>query len=255
MAIAVPSDTPDFLDEFQGLVDNLLALATITYAGSPPRVAETFATNKSYQSVGISFTTGANSGTYTFILTVKDALGNQLYQQAYSRGCPSGFVQQFLFPAPCVAGGQLVIVFQGPSGSTTSQAAVYGSLSPMGSTGQLYRPDARPYPTGGSGADGTNTAGGTLIVAPGAGRRIMLASLAMLIQSPAAGNAYSQVIAEVGGVNIKVGEVGCGNGSVATGVGAIPPWGILCDENTAVTYNQAGTPGTLDHSATYDIGP
>ena len=250
----MPGDTPDWLPDPSGGVDIVVKQANFAFSGGSPNFfSTTIDTGKSYQALLCSLVPRDHSGEYTILINVSDPSGNGYWSRTYKRSLVALTGAQVIFPAPCTAGGSVLFEVTGPVGATTFTLLVSGVVSDA--TGLLVplRADARPYPVGANPFHGTNTGGETLIAAPGAGKRILLAGGSLLVQSPAAGNAFLQWNATVGGAAYHPAQVAVGTASDTAVNVPIPPQGILLDDNTALTTTTGGGPSAVSSDGTYDI--
>lgn len=133
-----------------------------------------------------------------------------------------------------------------------SGVEIYGVSMPLPAAtgGKLLRGDYRDYPLGSLAASTFLLAAGTsnLIAAPGAGLRILLASISMNYNGPGGAGNSGNITGTVNGVATPLINTSISGNAP----NPIPPQGLLCDANTAVTLNQGGT-GVTVGQAIYDV--
>lgn len=249
----VAGDTPDWLPDSSASVDNIVKLQTFTLnTGGQAQFTETLTVGKSYKSLYLIFFAPLHTGVYTVTVSAKDAAANIYWAQTYSWSLLALGIRRFAVPVPCTAGGLLSVFVAGGTLNDTVQMALYGGTDQVVGSGPLYRPDGRLYAFGGNAFHGTNAAGETLISAPGAGSRILLASLDIMCQCPAAGAAFYFVQGIVNGTTFHIATAGGAANQIEIAQAVLPAGGLLLDDNTALVSNQAGSPSAVFADGTYD---
>ena len=254
MTIIIPSDTPDFLTTPQGALDELFPYQNVSLAGGPPSsFVKSFSIGKSYQTLTIRLATASQSGQYDIYVVSNDPAGNNVANLHYQWSLNLGSDIIVPLPIPMIVGGIVRVTLSFPTASAVVNLAVYASVNPRSSDGQMWRKDGRPYPVGLQGALGTTAAGGTLVAAPGAGSRIIVATLEIFQYSAAGNPSVVNAVAVVGGNSIILGRaVGPTNAPGETQC-HIPERGILLDDNQALTYSIFQAPSLVGVTVTYDL--
>lgn len=136
------------------------------------------------------------------------------------------------------------------SGSSNS-----GSIVIYGLTNQVIptRLDGRAYPAGVFTAQGTTTAGGTLVAAPTGPMRIHVVTLSGLNQSSGAPGGFIAPAGVINGASVFLGVATATTSQLGGGSIAVPPQGILLDPATPLTYVTGGAETAVVVDAIYDI--
>lgn len=167
-----------------------------------------------------------------------------------------GAVLDFCPPYPMIPGSTVAVtITSSPVQAVAGNTLIYGlGVAPPSLQGaQLLRADGRPYPVGALSASVNNVAGATAIPAPGAGVHILLASGIMIVQAAAAAGSTAILTATVNGAAVNICVAASANGAYTGPAIVVPPGGLLCDANTAVTFTTAGAPQIAQANLVYDL--
>lgn len=254
----IPPDTPDWLTTPQGALDELFAYQNVSLAGGPPSSSvHNFTLSKSYQSIQLHLATASVGGVYDVYVVSLDPASNELANLHYQWSL--NLSSDIIVPlgVPMMVGGTLRITLSLSSGSAVMNLAVYASVNPPSTGGVSYRSDGRPYPKGLSFANiSTTAAAGDLIPAPGAGLRIMLKTLQLIMPLTVAAATQGSINVIIGGGSAALltafQAAAVNNGTIAK---LESESGILLDDNThaQLVGAQLASVGFYVGIATYDL--
>lgn len=246
----IPLDTPDFVTDETGGVDVILTTTTFNFSGGSPNFfSKTFTTGKSYRSILCSLVPRDHSGVYTITVNIIDPLNNGYYSRTYTYSLVALSGAQVVLPAPCAASGSMFFQVQGPAGASAFTLTIAGSVSDLSKTAGGYRKDGRQYPVGDHEANlfETTTGSTTLVAAPGAGLRLMVAGV-QLSQNNASG--LCNIAGTLNGNSVLLAAL-----AGAAAVSRVWRQGFVLDDNTGLTLAIGVAVTDVYAVVEYDIGP
>ena len=250
----IPADTPDWLPAEQGATDTLLPYALYPLNAGTNDYSAVITCSKSYQAVVLRVQppSSANDAVYTIVVAALDHAGNQYYVKSVSWSINYSDPPTIVLPIPLTAGGALQFTIYAPAAGVSLYMSISGCTATLVQGSTLVRSDGRPYPVG---SNAVTSGATTLIAAPGAGRRLLLASVFAFIEATAV-NVFMNVVATINGASVNlvgVGAYASSQISVNQASAPIPPQGLLCDDNTGITLSVTGVPNNDYVTIIYDV--
>jgi hypothetical protein len=250
-------------------VDFLGSFATIDFGGLD--VVMTFPAQNPYETIVVALTNAPTVQLAPAVRAQRQSGGaakattgwqTQQYRPATGTSFYDSTPEPFFLPLPVAFGDTVAIyvsdaLYPATTGHSIWTGAVYGLGAPV--CPYPLRPDGRMMPTGGLGASvqASSFAPTPTLIAAVPGVSVLLSQAGVGFGNTALPTAANQILlnAVVGGIGITIGwSIIQSNGIWGAPNALIPPQGLLCDADTAVTVvSNPDAVSSMFAQATYDL--